>query len=89
MVASLHLVLTAETDEIRDALVLVKEIHASLAKKHGDDFRKLDRAIERFIEERKDDCVAAHWLGEGKIIAAPSGQLTDILREARRLGVIG
>ena len=86
--ATLNLVLTAEMDEIRDALALLQEIHARLAKRHGDSFRNLDRAIEAFIQ-KPADCVEAHWLGGGKIVAAPKGPLTEIFQEARRLGVIG
>ncbi len=79
--------LTAEFDEVHEALALLREIHARLATKHGVDFRRLDRAIEDFIENPAD-CVEAHWLGGGKILAVPKGEFTVIFREARRLGLI-
>lgn len=85
--ASLIMTVTAEMEEVHDAIALLQEIHTALAKRHGQDFRNLDRAIERFIENPQD-CVEAHWLGGGKILAAPKGPFTDIFREARRLGVI-
>lgn len=85
--AALVAPISVEMDEMNDAIDRLRDIHIRLAKRHGGDFRRLDRAIEDFIED-PDDGVEAHWLGDGKMIVAPSGQLTEIFREARRLGVM-
>jgi len=85
--AAMTLTITAEMEEMNDAILLLQEVHARLAKKHGDEFRRLDRAIEALVGN-PEDCVEAYWLGDGKIMVAPKGEFTDIFREARRLGVI-
>lgn len=79
--------LSVEMDALHDAIGLLSEIHARLATKHGEAFRKLDRAIERFIDD-PTDATEIHWLGGGRLVAAPKGRLTEMLREARELGVI-
>ncbi|WP_295808896.1 hypothetical protein [uncultured Nitratireductor sp.] len=85
--ATVKLHLSVEMDALHDAIGLLSEIHARLATKHGETFRKLDRAIERFIDD-PTDATEIHWLGGGRLVAAPKGRLTEILREARELGVI-
>ncbi|WP_037437154.1 hypothetical protein [Sinorhizobium fredii] len=79
--------LSVETDVMSDALAELQEVHSRLAKRHGDSFRKLDRAIEQLLET-SEDIVEVHWLGDGKVLVSPTGRFTEILREARRLGVV-
>lgn len=85
--AAITRTITAEMEAMHDAIAQLQVVHSRLAKKHGDQFRRLDRAIEAFIDN-PDGCVEAHWLGGGRIMAAPKGELIDIFRDARRLGII-
>lgn len=84
--ASTVLTLTLEMDVIHDAIEEVQRVHQRLASCHGDDYRKLDRAIERLMDEM-EDAFDIHSIGGGKMVAAPAGLLTDILGEAYRLGL--
>lgn len=87
--ATVGLTLTLEVDAMRDAIAQLQKIHARLAKRHGDVFRKMDRMIEAMIEhDDPRDWVEIHWIGGGKMVAAPKGKFTEFLREARQLGVL-
>lgn len=79
--------LTFETACLSDAIAELQLVHAALARRHGAQFRELDRRIEALTED-PTGIVAMHWLGAGAVLAAPSGELTEILRMSRQLGVI-
>lgn len=86
--AQTTMTLTCEMEEMHDAIASLKDIHGRLAKMHGDDFRKLDRMIENLLDGCSSGFVEIHWLGGGKMMAAPKGDFTAIFAEARRLGII-
>lgn len=79
---------TIEVDRafINDAVNDILLAHERLACRHGAAFRSLERAIEDIADNPKD-CFDLHWV-DGSITVAPSGRLTEALREARRLGVL-
>lgn len=78
--------ITVETDAMTDALADFEAVQRALIKCHGSDFRRLERRVEAFMENPSDG-VEIHWVG-GALLAAPKGEFTEILRDARRLGVI-
>ena len=84
--ATLQTTLTVEMDELHDALDLLADIHGRLARRHGDVFRRLDLEIDHFLDDA-DGCVDMHDIGGGVTVVAPSGRLTEILRQARALGI--
>jgi hypothetical protein len=79
--------ITAEMEEFHDAVAHVQEVHAALARRHGAAFRKLERTIEDWLEDPAGG-IGMHWLDGGRVMVAPAGPLTGILKEARRLGVL-
>lgn len=66
-----------------EELLLARE---RLPKRHGPEFRALERAIEEVIDN-PGGCIETHWIG-GSLMAIAAGRLTEALREARRLGVL-
>lgn len=85
------LVLFLDTSAMEDAIDEMLAIHGRLARCHGAAYRRLERAIEALCDDMNDDdkpaLVETHWLGGGRIMAAPGERVTEILLEARRLGV--
>lgn len=61
-------------------------VRGRLSRCIGSKYRALERVI-RDIAARPDDCCEATW-DDGTVVLAPSGRLTEALREARRLGVL-
>lgn len=85
--ADTGLTISVEGSCITDAFGELMLAHERLAKRHGAAFRALERDIEAITDDFSG-CVEIHWMGDGSIMAAPAGRLTDALREARRLGVL-
>lgn len=85
--ATTDLVIKVEGSCFTDAVNELLLAHERLAKRHGTDFRALERSIEGIADDFSD-CIGTHWIGDGSIMAAPAGRLTEALREARRLGVL-
>ena len=71
-----------------DALDLVVSIHRALARRHGDQFRALERRIETIIETGDLGTTEHHDLGDGQFELSAPSKLTALIREARALGVI-
>ncbi|MAB00121.1 MAG: hypothetical protein CMN87_12185 [Stappia sp.] len=78
--------ITVEGEMLRDAIDDLVRAHAALARRHGSAFRDLERRIEA-IAECGTALLELHKVG-GRLVAAPSGELTAVLVEARRLGVL-
>lgn len=87
--AQLIVTLTAETDLISDAVADLERIFRALSKCHGQQYRALEKRIERLGE---DETVLSeprtHWIGEGHIVFEPWPEVKAIIRDARGLGVI-
>lgn len=86
------LTLTLETDAVTDAVRELKAVSLSLAGRHGEAFRALDRRIDRLVgEEGSSDlsaCFAFHVLEPCHEVMVPAGELMEVLIEARRLKVL-
>lgn len=85
--ADTGLAISVESSCITDAVVELMLAHERLAKRHGAAFRALERSIEAIADDFSG-CIETYWMGDGSIMAAPAGRLTEALREARRLGVL-
>lgn len=85
--ADTGLTISVEGSCITDAVGELMLAHERLAKRHGAAFRALERSIEDITDDFSG-CIETHWMGDGSIMAAPAGRLTEALREARRLGVL-
>lgn len=75
-----------ETEALSDSLHSLIEIHAALAKRHGPQFRALEKKIEAMTEGRV--CASSVSIVCGRIMAHASPELAAVLKEARSLGVI-
>lgn len=71
-----------------DALDLVIAAHKALTMRHGDEFRALERRIEATIESGDLGKIEHHDLGEGQFELSAPSKLTELIRDARALGVI-
>ena len=86
---------TLEVDAFNDAMDDLGLVARRIVKFHGQKYRDLDRRIEEFEEDEGPLKPKIEWLdrdGERVIgtilIALPPPEVTAILRDARRLGVI-
>lgn len=78
--------LSLETDLVADAARDLLAVHAAIGKRHGDQFRALDRRLMALpIDAGKP---GLHALEPGLLVATPPQEWLDILAEARRLGLI-
>lgn len=77
-----------ETDLIGDVVRDFNLIATRIRSRHGAAFRALDRRLCKIIEDGPTESFPVHQLEDGRLVVAPSGELTDIVTEARRLGVI-
>lgn len=75
-----------ETDAIADAADLISKIRDALRRRHGDQFRALERRIEALPDA--GDAPQVQGLDRLTLIATPPQAWTDIIAEAVRLGVI-
>lgn len=84
--------IAAEMDALHDAVRLLCDVHAALARRHGDRFRALERRIESLMDNFPLSDADLHFLDseEGGAMlftfTVPTA-LRDLLDEARRLGV--
>lgn len=79
--------LTIETDLIGDAIDRMVDIHAALARRHGDAFRTLERRIETVVETGVLGDFRIHAIGDGHMVAGVPQVLAGIIQEAAALGV--
>lgn len=87
--AALTITLEAETDLIQDAIGDIQWIFSLLARRHGEQFRELERRIERLMEGQLEmSPPRAEPLGDCRWIFLPPPELTAIIRDAKALGVI-
>lgn len=83
-----ELVIRFDTSALSDTVFTISVVQERLAKCHGDQFRALDSRISRLMDEDYRRPEWQHkWVGEVYMIIGPD-EMTDIIREARRLGVI-
>lgn len=80
--------LTVGFSAAMDALDLVIAAHRALASRHGDQFRALERRIETIIETGDMGTTEHHNLGDGQFELSAPSKLTELIRDARALGVI-
>lgn len=80
-----------ETEAVIDAFGEMHRVVRALAKCHGQRFRDLDRRIDDLLESVADGTkkyvLGCKWLGTHCVFTPPA-EVTAILRDARRLGVI-
>lgn len=87
--ASCTVTLTAEMDLVHDALSDIELIFRTLAKCHGQQYRTLERRIERLFDAADDlGEPRTHWIGGGRFIIEPFPEMKAIIRDARALEVI-
>lgn len=87
--AQVSLTFVAETWPVYDAINTVMVIHERLAKRHGDAFRSLDRRIDAFMNKGFNENQIGHVDLEPLLfVLTPPRELTEIVAEGRRLGVI-
>lgn len=80
---------SVESDPVQDLLVDWERIVTALARRHGDTFRDLDRRMSAIAEgETTVSAPEVHDLGEAFLIVTPPREMTAIVADARRLGVI-
>lgn len=80
--------ITVETEMLNDAIDELREIHTRLARRHGEQFRALDRMIEECLAKDMSSFFRVHWIEKTLGVLAPAGELARILRKARELKVI-
>lgn len=87
--------LSLETELLTDAFDDLKRAARAIHRHHGSEVRSLDRRIAAIVEG--DTPIEPPVLlkellkGEGNnliVVAVPPKQITDLVKEARRLGVI-
>lgn len=77
-----------EMDAMGDAIAELSAVFQSLATCHGRVYRDLERRIEALVEgENGIGEPEFHKLGGGRFVVTPGGELKEILRDARALGV--
>lgn len=87
--ASRTIALTAEIDLVHDAIRQIEVVFRALAKCHGQQYRALERRIERLMDDESDlGEPRVHFIGGGCFIIEPFPEMKAIIREARTLGVI-
>ena len=81
--------LSLEVDAITDAVDDLRHIEAALIRRHGPQFRSLERRIEALLGgPLPDDIVRLCELTPGRFCAVPAAELSAILADARRLKVL-
>lgn len=87
--AQLFTMLTCEVDLISDAVADMERIFRALATCHGQQFRALEKRIERLVDgETKLSDPTTHHIGGGRIVFEPFPEIRSIIRDARAMGVI-
>ena len=82
--------MTVEMHSAYDLLEDVMHVHRALARRHGPQFRALERRIEALPKASTDaGFIESHYLGDGRFMVTLGPVVTEILRDARRLGVGG
>lgn len=76
-----------ERDALQDAIHDMGSAYAALSKRHGPQFRALERKIEKFAEGEVSAVDFSH-IGGKVLMAHASPELAAVLKEARSLGVI-
>lgn len=90
MATASAITIAAELCSAFDALQELLVAQAALPHRHGDRFRQLERDIERVL----DDSAAGRALlttadlEPGRFMVIPGPAVTELLREARQLGVL-
>lgn len=81
--------ITADTDAVYDAISEMREAFELLAKCHGQAYRDLEARMERFVDDVDVNLRDLSFsMVDGCIIVGAPPAMADMLREARRLGVI-
>lgn len=78
---------TYEFDAVLDAIADMQRVVRALVKCHGQKYRDLERRIDGLLA--RIPTLKAGWrLVDTHWIMTPPAEVTEILRDARRLGVI-
>lgn len=88
MAALVSFALIAEFELLHDAVDTLQRIHELLAKRHGEAFRALERRIEALADAPSWGDVGHADLEPGRVVLFASPMLTQIIADARDLGVI-
>jgi hypothetical protein len=86
--ARTHVVITIESEPIADIAASLALIHERLTHRHGDRFRALERRVERVCAGELTEPFLVRQLEPDRLVLTPSGELLDIVADARKLGVI-
>ena len=86
--AQVNLTYSVETEVCLDAVAELEMAMRRIVKRHGAQYRELERRIEALCENDGKTNFAIHALPDGVMLVAPTGPFTDVLREARRLDLI-
>jgi hypothetical protein len=78
-----------EFELLDDAVDQIARIDRALVNRHGSAFRDLERRIERLMEEGAT-CGREHLvaLGPLRFVILPPREVTDLIDDAKRLGVL-
>lgn len=79
--------ISLDASVIGDAVNTLILIHHRLRKRHGEQFRALDRRLDALVD---GDCKIMRLvpMPGGVMLAAPSAEVTELFKEARRLELI-
>lgn len=87
--AQLICTLTVETDLMGDVIDSLERVCRALPKRHGAEFRRLDRRISAIMEGgRAISPPTVQYLGGGRLVVIPPKELCDVVNAAHALGVI-
>lgn len=84
----IHLTLCAETELLWDAAEDLQRIHAALAKRHGDAFRRLDWDIENAFGAIAPGDIGSERLDGSTFVFTPPAAWLELIERGRALGVI-
>lgn len=77
-----------EIEAVQDAIADLERAHLELTHRHGARYRSLERDIEDSVDTLLTGEPVVHDLGEGFMMMTCPPPAEDLLRRARRLGVI-
>lgn len=80
--------LTAETELIHDALDSLQRLHAALARRHGDSFRRLERDLDATLTSLQPAEIGHQHLAAATFVLTPPAAWLDLIARGHRLGVL-
>lgn len=85
--AQLTACLTFELELLHDLVADLGHIHEALTHRHGEQFRRLERAIESWVDSDWSGEIECLKLGNGRSIMTPPASGLALVARARELGV--